>query len=308
MEQDKKQRHVVSVSIGDSERDHCVETEFLGIPFKVERIGTDGDIGKAIEIIKELDGKVDALGLGGTDLYVYVGSRRYTLRSSLPLVRAATKTPFFDGSTLKLSIEKEMIHQLAEEGVHLNKQSRVLLVSSVDRFGMAESFSACGCETIYGDFMFTLNLNIPVRTIGGLKILAGIIAPIATQLPIEMLYPTGDKQKQRTPKWVKYYQWATIVAGDFHMLHKYMPDDMKGKTIITNTTTARDVEELKSLGAATLITTTPELGGRSFGTNVMEGVYAVILGKTRENPPSVEDFRGLLKKMNLKPRVSKLND
>lgn len=36
-------KHVVSVSLGSSTRDHRVETEFLGEKFSIERIGMDGD-------------------------------------------------------------------------------------------------------------------------------------------------------------------------------------------------------------------------------------------------------------------------
>ena len=36
-------KRVVSISLGTSKRDKRSETEFLGRPFIVERIGTDGD-------------------------------------------------------------------------------------------------------------------------------------------------------------------------------------------------------------------------------------------------------------------------
>jgi len=307
MEDEKRQRHVVSVSIGSSERDHSVETEVLGVPFKVERIGTDGDVDRACEMIAGLDGKVDALGLGGTDLYITVGNKKYTLRSSIRMVRAAKKTPIYDGSVLKLSMEKEIVSQLCREGEYVNAGKKVLLVGAADRFGMAEGFHNCGCKMVYGDLMFNLGLPLPIRSMAALKTIAAIIAPVVSQMPIEMLYPTGDKQKTRTPKWEKYYEWADVVAGDFHMVYKYMPDDMRGKVIITNTTTAKNIQEFKKLGVATVITTTPEFSGRSFGTNVMEGVYSTILGKTRDNPPTVEEFRSLLKKQNIRPNITHLN-
>lgn len=45
-------KRIVSVSIGSSSRDHKVTIKILGQEFLIERIGTDGDIKKAIEIIK----------------------------------------------------------------------------------------------------------------------------------------------------------------------------------------------------------------------------------------------------------------
>ena len=54
----------------------------MGHDCRVERIGTDGDIEKMIAIIKDLDGKVDAFGLGGIDRYIYAVDRR--MNSMMP--------------------------------------------------------------------------------------------------------------------------------------------------------------------------------------------------------------------------------
>ena len=58
-------KRAVSVSIGSSKRDKAVEVNLLGEQVRIERIGTDGDMEKAALLFKELDGKVDAFGLGG---------------------------------------------------------------------------------------------------------------------------------------------------------------------------------------------------------------------------------------------------
>lgn len=75
-------KHIVSVSIGSSKRDHVAEVSFLGQSFRLERKGTDGDINKAIELIRSLDGRVDAFGMGGIDIWIWGGKRRYTFREA----------------------------------------------------------------------------------------------------------------------------------------------------------------------------------------------------------------------------------
>ena len=57
-------KHVMSVSLGSSKRNHKVEVDILDQKFIIERVGTDGDMDKAIEIIKQNDGKVSAFGMG----------------------------------------------------------------------------------------------------------------------------------------------------------------------------------------------------------------------------------------------------
>ena len=54
-------KRAVSISLGSSTRDKRVEVDFKGEHVIVERIGTDGDIEKAIQLYNELDGQVDAL-------------------------------------------------------------------------------------------------------------------------------------------------------------------------------------------------------------------------------------------------------
>lgn len=79
-------KHAVSVSLGNPARDKRVEVDFAGERVLVERIGTGGDAQKARALFTELDGKVDALGVGGMDMYVRVGKREYPIRAGLKLV------------------------------------------------------------------------------------------------------------------------------------------------------------------------------------------------------------------------------
>ncbi|NLM25076.1 MAG: quinate 5-dehydrogenase [Firmicutes bacterium] len=302
-------KHVVSVSIGSSSRDHQAEVDFLGERIFIERRGTDGDINKAIQLIKELDGKVDAFGMGGIDLYIWAGTKRYVFRDAKKIARSAKLSPIVDGSGLKNTLERKVIMDLSDQFPELFYQKKVLMVSAMDRFGMAEALLKTGCETLYGDLIFALGVDIPVYSLDVLhKYLARWAAPIVVQLPFKLLYPTGKKQEniQAKSKYAKYYHWADIIAGDFHMINRHLPKELSGKTIITNTVTEADVEALRSKGISKLITTTPEIQGRSFGTNVIEGLMVAMLGKPLEQIKS-QDFLDLLEKMQIKPRILELN-
>ncbi|MGC2129963.1 MAG: hypothetical protein WA629_07705, partial [Candidatus Aquilonibacter sp.] len=76
-------KHIVSVSLGSSTRDHRAVVNLLGEDFDIAREGVDGKLDKAIARVHELDGTVDAIGLGGIDVYLYAGSKRYALRDGL---------------------------------------------------------------------------------------------------------------------------------------------------------------------------------------------------------------------------------
>lgn len=300
---------VVSVSLGSSRRDHVAEVEILGEKFRLERRGTDGSLNKAVQLIRELDGKVDAFGMGGTDVYLVVGERRYRLRASRPLVQAARLTPIADGSGLKNIVQRLTVEYMqAELPQHLAHKT-AFVVCAVDAYGLAESLNRAGCRLIMGDLLYTVGINMPIRTIAGLRRTAAALAPIIAQLPMSMLYPTGEHQSAREPRapYTRYYQEADIIAGDWHYIYRRLPDSLPGKVIITNTVTAADVDELRATGAELLLTTTPEFQGRSFGTNVLEAMFVALLGK---KPSEVRrgEYERLLTEMGYRPRVVHLQN
>ncbi|OAT82249.1 quinate 5-dehydrogenase [Desulfotomaculum copahuensis] len=298
-------KRVVSVSLGSSRRDHRVEVELLGEKFEISRRGTDGDFDKALALLKELDGRVDAIGLGGIDVFLYAGKKRYAVEDGLKLMAAVKKTPVVDGSGLKNTLERETVYYLREHTDLLPPGVKVLMVSAVDRFGMAEALNELGCEVTFGDLIFSAGIPYPIRTIGELEEIAARILPEMVKLPFHMLYPTGKKQdsqdEEKVQKYGHYYQEARVIAGDYHLVRRYMPG-LTGQTIVTNTTTAADVDFLREKGAGCLVTTTPEFQGRSFGTNVMEGVMVALLHKPwAEITPG--EYLDLLKRLNFKPRI-----
>lgn len=296
-------KKVVSISLGSSKRNHSVNANILGEEFHIERIGTDGDYKKAISLIKELDGKVDAFGMGGISIYLYgKNNRRYILQSALPILEAAKKTPMVDGSGLKNTAERHVVEFLKNElNIPLEKKT-VLMVCGMERLGMAESFYKMGSKMIYGDFMFVLGLPIPIRTLKGLHRVAAILMPIVRRLPLKALYPSGQSQEEMEPRFEKYYDQADIIAGDFLYIKKHLPLFIRDKIIVTNTVTAKDVEMLKERGAKMLVTSTPELEGRSFGTNVMEAVAVALIGKDPKDITN-EDYEAILKNDVFKHRV-----
>ncbi len=300
-------KRAVSISIGSSKRDKAVEVSMLGQKVSIERIGTDGDMEAAALKYKELDGKVDAFGVGGADLGLMVDNKWYPLYSVRPMVRYVKLTPLVDGVGLKNTLENKSAAFLqAKIGEYIAERGRkVFVVSGADRWGMSTSFTEAGYECVFGDIMFGLGLPFPLHTAGQLKTLAGILMPVAGRLPFEWVYPTGEKQEQRIPKYEKYYRWATVIAGDCHYIKRHMPDDMTGKVIVTNTTTAEDVALFKRCGVKYLVTTTPVLEGRSFGTNMMEAALVAVSGKGR--PLTGAEYSALLDQLGFEPQLQELN-
>ena len=300
-------KRAVSVSLGSSIRDKSVVVELLGEKVRIERIGTDGDMEKAAQLYGDLDGKVDAFGVGGADLGLTVGEKWYALHSVKPMVRFVKKTPIVDGSGLKLTLEATVANFIGEkisEYIDLHGK-KVLIMTGADRWGLARSFLDDGYDCTFGDLLFSLGIPLPLHTERQLKFLAALLIPIASRVPFKWIYPTGEKQEERKPKHEDLFWWATVTAGDCHYVKRYMPDNMQGKVVVTNTTTEEDIALFRSVGVKYLVTSTPVLDGRSFGTNMMEAALVAVSGKGR--PLSQVEIRGILDKLDFKPQLQELN-
>lgn len=298
-------KRAVSISIGTSKRDKAVVIKLLGEEISLERIGTDGDMEKAARLYQELDGKVEAFGVGGADLGVMVDNKWYPLYSVRPMVRFIKQTPVVDGTGMKNTLENRLAPFIESQIGGYIKEKKVFLPVGADRWGMTMSFIKAGYQCLFGDLMFGLGLPVALRSVRALKVFAALLMPIAGRLPFDWIYPTGEKQEKRVPKWEKYYNWGSVISGDCHYIKRHMPDRLDGKVITTNTTTPEDVALFRQVGVKYLVTSTPLLDGRSFGTNMMEAALIAYSGKGRKL--SYEELNQLIDQLGIEPNLQELN-
>lgn len=299
-------KRVVSISLGTSKRDKVAEAELLGETYRLERIGTDGDMARYAQLFRELDGKVDCLGVGGADIWLQIEDRKYAFKEIERLISGAKVTPVVDGGGLKHTLERKAIERLTTDGIFPLSGKKVLLVSAVDRFGMAQALSVSGASVVYGDFLFGIGIPVPVRSYAAVRRLGAVLLPIITRLPFKWFYPTGEKQEKRTPRFASYFLDADLICGDWHYIRRFMPDSLPGTTILTQTLRKADLEFLKAAGVRAAITTTPVVGGETFATNVMQGVVVAHLGKRPEEITEAE-YLSVLEQLDWKPNIIDLN-
>ncbi len=302
---------ILSVSIGSSKRDHDFTTSLLGRDYHVRRIGTDGDKWKAIRLIREADesGGVAAIGLGGADVYFHVGGRTYVHQDTKRFIDASKNTPVVDGAGLKQTLERWAIKWVLEKRPGLFDDKKTLVMSGLDRWGVAEVLGEYTSKFIFGDFMYALKLPFSMRSLRTVAVTAKWLMPILTNIPFEAIYPTGKRQETVRPIFQKPFGWADVIVGDYHYIRRYAPNDLEGKIVVTNTVMEADEEDLKGRGVTTLITTTPEMGGRSFGANILEAIFVAHL---KEEGESINDlthsqlydrYINLILKSRIEPRL-----
>jgi hypothetical protein len=293
-------KRAVSISLGSSTRDKRVVVNFKGQAIVVERIGTDGDIEKARQIFTDLDGKVDAFGVGGVDLYLRLDDREYPLKAALKMVSDVTRTPLVDGRGLKHTLERRVIKLAEPFKENPPKFKQAFVPVAIDRLGLATAVAEVSDQIILGDLMVALGIPIPIKGIRTFKRVARIMLPFVSYFPMSLLF-YGSSGAEFEPKYTNFFESSDLLAGDFLFMQKYMPLNLAGKTVITNTTTEGNIELLRERGVSRVITTTPRYDGRSFGTNMLEAALTAYAGKGR--PLTDIELNTLIDELELRPTV-----
>jgi len=298
-------KRAVSVSLGSHTRDKQVVVTLKGEQISVGRIGTDGDAQKARRLFAGLDGVADALGVGGVDLYLRLDDREYPLHAALKLVQDVHQTSVVDGRGLKHTLERRIFELAAPALGGRPHFHRAFVPVAVDRLGLAEAVAEVADEVVIGDLMIALGIPIPILGIPTFRRLARVLFPIVSHFPMSLLF-YGSSGEEPDPKYQRYFTDADLIAGDFLFMRKYLPDDLTGKTVITNTTTEENIEFLRARRVRQVITSTPRYEGRSFGTNMMEATLTAYAGTGR--PLTDAELNDLIDELDLRPSVELLNE
>jgi predicted amino acid dehydrogenase len=302
-------KEIVSISLGPSNRDYEFTTRMFDQEIHVRRFGTDGDVQGVRELVAQFDGQVHAIGLGAMNLYFKVDSRTYTHHQIQYVASAAQSTPVVDGVHLKSTMERYAIAQIARKHPHIFRHKRVLVVSGVDRYGMAQVLSSYTDNLLFGDPVFQLNLPIFLSSFQQLEWYAARVLPTLCRAPYGKFFMTGADPELRTPRGAKGFDQAEIIAGNFAHIRCFAPDKLRGKTIIAAALSAQDVEDLRERGVTSLITMTPPLSEEYpfVGTNVLEAIYVSIMDRPLSEITG-DDFLNLVSQSELEPTLTALNE
>jgi hypothetical protein len=99
-------KEIVCISLGSPSRDYEFTTQMFGEAIHVRRLGADGDMGRARQLVAQFDGQVDAIGLEEMTLYFRAGRRTYVNQQIQQVARAAQSTPVVDGVHLRSTLER----------------------------------------------------------------------------------------------------------------------------------------------------------------------------------------------------------
>lgn len=274
-------KRIMSISLGSSLRDYRFTTTILGQRVEVQRLGANGDVARATMLVREYDGKVDAIGLGGLTPVFRVGAARYPHREAIQIAAGARHTPVVDGGGLKDTLERWAVQQAATQLRGIFNYRRILVTSGIERYPLAQALAQYEAELRFADPIVHLGLRSlpPPRSLQQLEIYAATMLPFLALLPYRFIHPIALGQEAHDSRAEHLFRWADVIAGDFAYIRRFAPANLQGKVILTDDPSPAEIEDLRERGVATLITMTPPLSAdRPFvATDVLEAIAVAVM-------------------------------
>ena len=303
-------KQIINISLGPGNDDYELKVDFQGQKFAIQRIGVDGDLDRASELMLTWNKQADAIGLSGIQFPYTIGARKMPDRKTARLLKEARQlsTPVTVGSLLRdVSHEWALRHTHFIFGGNYFTNARVLFFS-----GMANSKIARVMQEYTPNLQFAdplLEEGIPrlmssynelelyaSRLKGALKLIPGR----RTVTGVGPVKQAGDYLLRRAVE--KAQVLVVPYYGFYRYLEQFSADELRGKIVITTTAYADRVAYLKEKEVGVIIDSTPKLFDRVIGVSVLEALLMAALQLPDEEESS-DDLLEVISEMEMEPRI-----
>ncbi|MDJ0991578.1 MAG: hypothetical protein QNI85_16265 [Desulfobacterales bacterium] len=303
-------RHIIQISLGPRLDDTEFKTVFLKQRFSVQRLGTDGDVEQASDLLLKWNKKADAIALGGirdAQSKVPTSAFKRDLARLLEL-GAKLETPVTSGDMLRLvGHEWSLRHIQFKFGNNYFNNARVFFFSGRSSRPIAKVMAEYTENLTFADALLE---NLIPRMVGGwkgFKRSSGLLRGVLDWVPGKNMVTDSEPVRSMIANVTRQaVQKSHILVvphhGFFKYLDHYTVEDLQAKTVITSAVYDDRVDYLKDKGVDVIIDTTPKLLSQVAGVSVLEAILRVAFDVPK-GEGSDDELLEIISNMQMEPRV-----
>jgi predicted amino acid dehydrogenase len=301
-------KKVVSVSLGPSAKDNEFKTRFLGHDFHVKRVGTDGDDGKAWELLRRHQASADAIGLGMIRDHYDVGSRRHVHKDTEKLLKVVTRVPATTGAALRRLLQVRAVRHVQKKLGNYFNNNLVLFLNGMVNYDMAQAMADYTPNLKFADAVLDTGAPAVLTSLDQLEIYARGAQFAASVLPTSVI-PT--RQLARLPGLTKLrreiltreVEKCHVIVGTFDDIAMFAtPDNLDGKTIITSAIDEDRLDFFRECNVNLVVDVSPMLFEQVVGVNTIEAMILAALETTSEELGD-HDLEEIIEELKIEPRL-----
>lgn len=302
-------KQIISISLGPSKNDYEFKTEFLGQEFRIMRLGVNGEMEKAAQLLLKWDKKADAIGIGDVKFPYAIGSVS-PLRShadKLNQLAERIETPVTTGVALRNVSAEWALRFLDHKYGDYFKNTTAFFVSGMTSYRVAKVMSEYTSNLIFADPVLKNGISKFIKTLSGLEKYASGLHEMLNWIPSKRITSSAMPLKAWNDYiYRKAMQKANTIVVPYNGFYKYFEnttlEELGGKTVITATAYDDRVDFLKERGVEVIIDVTPKILEKVVGPDVLE---ALIIGAldVKNNSLGGDDLLEVISSQKMDPRI-----
>lgn len=294
-------KKVVGVTLGSSKKDFEFTTEFLGQEFSVKRVGTDGDMAKAWELMRRYQARGDSIGLGEVTDHYHVGVRTIENKTAKELMHVVTRVPVTTGALLRRLLQVRAVRYVQRELGHYFNNNRVLFLSGMRNYDLAVAMSDYTKNLTFADPVFQTGSLLMLNSLSQLELYARGSELILNNLPGQILESALSSIKNK--RVALEVEKSHVIVGTFAEIKAVSTSkNLRGKTLITSAIDDDRLEFFKQHEVNLVIDVSPKLFDNVLGTYLLEAMILAKLGKD-SHEVSEDDLNEIISELDIKPRL-----
>ena len=250
---------VVNVSLAGRERDYDETVTFLHHRFRIRRIGTDGDLAAAEDLVRAMAPQAAAIAVSGLREARASGLYDGELAAIERVVRATDAVPVTDGHALLGVLQEWAVRHVQTEMPGYFDNARTVVLGGQNHERTTQILREYTANLEFADPL--LRLDLPAR------LDANPLLAVAADLGRSSLglLPGAVQSQLQAPGQVLSHALARraarncdVVVATYEELTGFGLEDLAGKTLISRSISAERLAELGERGVDLVVDVTPQ--------------------------------------------------
>jgi len=293
---------VVNVSLTGSDRDYDEHVTFLQHDFRIVRIGTNGDIAAAEELVRKWADEAAAIAVTGIREARAAGLYDGELRAIERVSRATTAVPVTAGHALRDVLQEWAIRHVQTEMPGYFTNARTVVLGGLNHDRTTRILREFTQNLEFADPL--LRWDVPARLDSNPVL--GLAAHVGLW-PVRRLPGRVQSQVKAPGHWIsnamahRAARDCDVVVATYDELTGFGLTDLAGKTVITSAISDDRLAELADRDVDMVLDTTPQPFHVTVTAAVLEAMMLAIASSA--GPLTNDDLLDMIVAAGLEPRV-----
>ncbi|HEY0902716.1 MAG TPA: dehydrogenase, partial [Marmoricola sp.] len=258
---------IVNVSLTGRDRDYDETVTFLNRRFRIRRIGTDGDVAAAEELVRTMAPQAAAIAVSGLREAKASGMYDGDLAAIERVTRATGEVPVTDGRALLGVLQEWAVRRVQTEMPGYFDNARTVVLGGANHEPTVRILREYTANLEFADPLLRVDLpgKLDANPLLALaadvgrvswRLLPGLVqSPLQSQLQAQVLAP-GQAVSHALAR--RAARECDVVVATYEELTGFGLEDLAGKTLITMSISEERLAELGDRGVDMVVDVTPQ--------------------------------------------------